>query len=87
MTRQLTSPTCPITTWFRLRRTFWTEPLHQAFSASVPDCMSSCRPLCGPKGQSCCSAWASQGPEVHQALDVLKVEAQGALDVPRLSPG
>lgn len=48
MTQQLMSPTCPITTWFHLRQTFWTEPLYQAFSASVLDCMSSCRPLCRP---------------------------------------
>lgn len=67
MTQQLMSPTCPITIWFHLRRTFWTEPLHWAFSASILDCMSSCYLLCAPKGQSCCSAWASEGPEVQQA--------------------
>lgn len=39
MTRQLMSPTCPITTWFRLRQTFWTEP---PIGPSLPQSLTAC---------------------------------------------
>lgn len=34
MTQQRMTPTCPITTWFPLRRTFWTEPPGRPFTPS-----------------------------------------------------